>query len=75
MFADCILKLAGLLIDMKTPAAPSAVPTATCTNIRLLASMVHCAAGVPDAGTLPIFAAHVCDDVMKFAPATVSVRP
>jgi hypothetical protein len=30
---------------------------------------------VPDAGTGPTFAEHVCDDMMKFEPVTVMVAP
>ena len=58
------------------PAAPKAVPLPTTTVIRVLETMVHDVASVPDAGALPIFAAlHVCDPFMKFDPVTVTVEP
>ena len=57
------------------PAAPKAVPLPTTTVIRVLETMVHDAASVPDAGALPIFAAlHVCDPFMKFDTVTVTVE-
>ena len=77
LLADIILKLAGLLIAMKTPTGPKTVPVPTTTLISESVTMLH-AAEVPDDGfdgVVPIFAVHVCDAGMKFDPATVMVEP
>ena len=57
------------------PTAPKEVPLPTTTVICVLETIVQGSAFVPDAGALPIFALHVCDDVMKFDPVTVTVEP
>ena len=56
------------------PAAPEVVLLPTTTVICVIETMAHGRAFVPDAGTLPIFAAlQFCDDGMKFDPVTVTV--
>ncbi len=72
---DAKVNVEGLLIAIETPTGPNAVPEPTTMVISVLETILQDGVIVPDAGTVPIVAVHVCDDVMKFEPVTVIVDP